>query len=68
MRMLADAFGFGSEEDMLGGAMVVLLCNEMVRYQCTVRFLDVKGLRRGDEKIEMYALLYVILCITCATS
>ncbi len=42
MRMLVDAFAFGFEEDMLDGAMVLLLCSEMVRYQCRVRFLDVK--------------------------
>ena len=68
MRMLVDAFGFGSGEDMLDGAMVEVLCYEMVRYQCTKRVLDVKLLRSGDEKIDMYALLCVILCITCATS
>ena len=68
MTMLVDAFAFGSEEDMLDGAMVLLLWSETVRYQCPVRVLDVKVLRSGDEKIETYALLYVILSITCATS
>ena len=68
MSMLVDAFAFWYGEDMLDGAMVLLLWSEMVRYQCQVRFLDVKVLRSGDEKIETDALLYVILCILCATS
>ena len=50
MRMLVDAFVYGFEEDMLDGAMVLLLWSEMVRCQCPVRFLDVKVLWRQKDR------------------
>ena len=42
MRRLMDAIAFGFEEDKLDVAMVLLLCSEMVRYQCTGRFSGMK--------------------------
>ena len=48
MRMLVDAFAFGFE-DSLDGAIMLLCCYDMVRYQFTVTFLDMKVLRKGYE-------------------
>ena len=47
--------------------MALLLWFEMVRYQCTLRLLDVRVTRSCYEKIETYALLYLVLYITYAT-
>ena len=49
MRILVDAFAFEFEEDSVDSAIVLLCCYDMVRYQCTVTFLDVKVLIKGYE-------------------